>query len=136
MKIKLLPEKTMGELQNEFSTAFPGLKLVFFSKPHKEFKGSAAKFMLMEKETPLRDISPKIVACDMNFEASMTVSQVEKMFEDSFALHVQVFRRSGRTWLETSVTDNLTLAEQMTKVTESENVHQEFVDPLDYREMD
>ncbi len=126
----------MGELQNEFSAAFPGLKLVFFSKPHKEFKGSAAKFMLMEKATPLRDISPKVVACDMNFEASMTVSQVEKMFEDSFTLHVQVFRKSGNIWLETSVTDNLTLAEQMTKVAESEDVHQEFVDPLDYREMD
>ena len=64
------------------------------------------------------------------------VWQLEKQFEDGFKLHVQVFRKSGRTWLETSVSDNLTLAEQQAKAAASENIHQEFVDPIDYREQE
>jgi hypothetical protein len=64
------------------------------------------------------------------------VWQLEKQFEEGFGLHVQVFRKSGRTWLETSVTDDLTLVEQQAKVAASESIHQEFVDPMDYREQD
>ena len=36
----------------------------------------------------------------------------EKIFKDQFSLAVQVFRRSGNLWLETTMTDNWTLRQQ------------------------
>ena len=42
----------------------------------------------------------------------MSVSELEAMFRDHYGLYVQVFRRSGRLWLETTATDNWTLSVQ------------------------
>jgi hypothetical protein len=136
MKLDITPERNMGSLQTEFSEAFPGLKLAFFSKPHREFKGSAAKFLLQDREATLSQLSTKLQAGELTLEPSTVVKDLEQEFEQKFGLHVQVFRKSGNIWLETSVTDNLTLAEQQTKAANSDNIHQEFVDPLDYREQD
>ena len=83
---------------------------------------------------PLKQLSPNIKSGDLLIEPTTTVKQLEQIFENEYSLHVQVFRKSGRTWLETSVTDDLTLEEQQVKAANSENVHQEFVDPMDYRE--
>lgn len=44
--------------------------------------------------------------------AAMTVNDLEQRFSDIYGLAVQVFRKSGRVWLETTVTDGWTLAEQ------------------------
>lgn len=136
MKMQLSPEKTLNSVQTEFSSAFPGLKIVFFTKSHRANKGSAAKFLVQDKEMSLQQLSPKLKAGDLTIEASTVVMELEKQFEEQFGLHIQIFRKSGRTWLETSVSDNLTLAQQLEKVAASENIHQEFVDPMDYREQD
>jgi len=42
----------------------------------------------------------------------MKVSELEKIFLEDYGLNVQVFRNSGRVWLETTMTDDWTLAEQ------------------------
>ena len=42
----------------------------------------------------------------------MKVIELEKIFLDDYGLAVQVFRESGRVWLETTMTDDWTLAEQ------------------------
>lgn len=136
MLLNIVPDKTIGALQNEFLTAFPGLKIVFFSKPHHIHKGSAAKFLVQEKEMPLSQLSPMLLPGTLTIEPETVVAQLEQQFEEFFGLHVQVFRKSGRTWLETSVSDDLTLAQQQEKAAASEHIHQEFVDPMDYREQD
>jgi hypothetical protein len=136
MQLELSPNTTIGSLQTEFSTSFPGLKIVFFSKPHGENKGSAAKFLIQDRNLTLEQISPDVKSGSIQVFPELVVWQLEKQFEEGFGLHVQVFRKSGRTWLETSVTDDLTLAEQQAKVAASESIHQEFVDPMDYREQD
>lgn len=136
MIFQISPDKTMGMLQTEFMEAFPGLKIAFFSKPHREFKGSAAKFLVQDHDMPLNQLSHKLKAGQLVLNSDTVVSALEKVFEEDFGLHVQVFRKSGRAWLETSVTDNLTLGEQQAKAASSENIHQEFVDPMDYREQE
>lgn len=136
MIFQISPEKTMGALQTEFMEAFPGLKIAFFSKPHREFKGSAAKFLVQDHDMPLSQLSQKMKAGQIVLLHETVVSALEKLFEEEFGLHVQVFRKSGNAWLETSVTDNLTLREQQEKAASSENIRQEFVDPMDYREQE
>ncbi|MBK9961781.1 MAG: hypothetical protein IPP06_10775 [Saprospiraceae bacterium] len=43
---------------------------------------------------------------------STKVSTLENKFREVFGLHVQVFRKSGNVWIETTVTDDWTLEKQ------------------------
>ena len=137
MNIHLASDTTMGALQAQFNAFFPNLKLAFFSKPHDDFKSSAAKFLIQEKDKLLGALMDRLASpCEIDIQAHMKVMEVEKLFEEQFGLHVQVFRRSGKIWLETSKTDHLTLAEQELKAQDSDHIHTEFGDPMDYREQD
>lgn len=136
MKIQVAHHLTIAELQEAFSKVFPYLKLVFFTKPHKAFKGSPAKFMIQDRSQQLGQLEKQTGDKALYLEPEMPVWQVERLFETEFGLHVQVFRKSGNTWLETSVTDNLSLEQQNAKGKASENVTFEFVDPIDYREQE
>jgi hypothetical protein len=136
MKIHLSKGNTIRQIQEVFSQKFPYLKLVFFTKPHKAYKGSPAKFLISDSDVTLESLEKKPHSGDLYIEPEMPTWQVERLFEEEFGLHVQVFRKSGNTWLETSVTDDLTLEEQNVKGKSSEQHHFEFVDPLDYREKD
>ena len=84
----------------------------------------------------LKDIAAHIKTGYLIAEPDTVVWQLERLFESEHGLHAQVFRKSGETWLETSKSDDLTLEQQQAKVHAAENVHQEFVDPMDYREQD
>ena len=136
MKILISKDKTIAQLQDEFSQAYPFLKLVFFTKPHKAYKGSPAKFLVSDRDVTLGSLEKKPHSGELYIEPEMPTWQVERLFEEEFGLHVQVFRKSGNTWLETSVTDDLTLEDQNAKGKASEPRHFEFVDPLDYREQE
>ena len=137
MTIQLSAEKTMGEVQSRFSSFFPNLKLAFFSKSHKEFKSSAAKFLIQDKEMLLSALTNKLnEPREIALSGDMPVWELERMLEEECGLHVQLFRRSGKIWLETSKTDSLTLDEQEAKAKASDHIHTEFGDPMDYREQD
>ncbi|GAB4490983.1 MAG: hypothetical protein OHK0019_10540 [Saprospiraceae bacterium] len=136
MKIEVSKDKTIAQLQEEFSAAYPYIKLVFFTKLHKAYKGSPAKFLVSDRNVTLGSLSKKTHSGVLYLEPEMPTWQVERLFEEEFGLHVQIFRKSGNTWLETSVTDDLTLEEQNMKGKASERHNFEFVDPMDYREKD
>ena len=135
MKIHIHADKTLGAVQSDFSELFSGLKLVFFSKPHKIYKGSNAKFIIQKKEIPLKQISLDVRPGYLLLESSMTVWQVERKFEEDFGLHVQVFRKSGNIWLETSETDKLTLEAQQARSLDADT-EEEIIDPMDYQEQE
>lgn len=136
MKIHVSPDHTIAQIQKEFNAAFPYIKLVFFSKPHKAYKGSPAKFLIEDRDVRLGHLETKKHDGELYLEPEMPTWQAERLFEEEFGLHVQVFRKSGTTWLETSVTDDLSLEQQNAEGKASEHIHQEFTDPLDYREQD
>lgn len=137
MKLDISPDRTIGQVQDEFNALFPDLKIVFFSKPHKAYKGSPAKFLITDRDTPISTLlSHKQIHTELLFEDDMPVWQFERHFELEYGLHIQVFRRSGNTWLETSVTDDMPLEQQEVKGRDSKRHNFEFIDPLDYREQD
>ena len=136
MKIRIAPDMTIEAVQEVFNAAFPFLKLVFFTHPHKAFKGSPAKYLVADRSVKLDTLEKQPKDGVLYLEPEMPTWQVERLFEAEFGLHVQVFRKSGNTWLETSVTDNLSLEQQNAKGKASEHIHFEFVDPIDYREQE
>ena len=136
MKLTIAPEMTIAAVQDSFQTAFPHLKLVFFTHPHKAFKGSPAQYLIQDRHLLLGSLEKQPASGVLYLEGDMPTWQVERLFEEEYGLHVQVFRKSGNTWLETSVTDSLSLEQQEAKGLAGDNIHFEFVDPIDYREQD
>lgn len=108
MKITLDKTKTIRDVQKEFSESFPFLKIEFFTRPHSRGMGSEKKHM-KDGAALLADLNQTGSSGEIHIAGEMTVAQLEQMFEASFGLHVQVFRRSGKLWLETTATDNWTL---------------------------
>ena len=111
MEIHISDRKHISKVQEEFNEAFPYLKIEFFKHEHGAGEGS-----------PLGDMIPSDSLLghwrtvhgqgDIHIDASMTVEQVEKVFQEKFGISAQVFRKSGEIWLETTVTDSWTLKEQ------------------------
>jgi hypothetical protein len=107
-------DKTLRDIQKEFNTFFPYLKIEFYKGKHEEGEGSPVKDRLNpnRKLGAVRKIHSQE---DLAIKDDMSVSQFEQMFLDKYDLNVQVFRKSGNLWIQTTATDHWTLAEQNRK---------------------
>ena len=111
---------TTQELGNAFISDFPYLKIKFYNKGHEHFHGSPKNEEISE-EKKLSDLNPDLPLGELNWEKTMSVDSLETIFEEKFGLHIQVFRKSGDQWLQTSVTDHWTIEKQNLKALESES---------------
>lgn len=111
MNIHIADDLSIRDIQKTFSEKFPYLKLEFFSRPHQNGKGSEKKYM-RSNDAMLRDFRLVHSDGELSIADEMSVSELEGLFREHFGLYVQVFRRSGRLWLETTATDNWTLKVQ------------------------
>ena len=111
MKLKIKKEAPIKDIQEQFGTVYPFLKLEFFRKAHSENELSPAD----EK------IDPGIVTGRLpdfkkegtiNIGGQRTVAQMETDFREIAGLFVQVFRKAGSLWIGTSRTDGWTLRKQ------------------------
>ena len=111
MKIAINDRRKISAIQNDFNEMFPYLRLEFFSKPHEAGGGSPKKMMKHPSKT-LGECRTIHKSGSISITPGMTVSNLEQNFRNVYGLSVQVFRRSGKAWLETTVTDGWTLEEQ------------------------
>ncbi len=98
----------ISEVKKLFNDEFPFLKIEFFKKSHLPLQGSARKDIIEHDFM----ISPFLSDRVMMIHGEMLVSELEKQFMDCFRLSAQVFRKSGKTWLETTFTDGWSLKKQ------------------------
>lgn len=110
-KITIGGNKQIAALQQEFNEAFPYLKIEFFNREHAR-KGGSARQDMLSPDTVLGQLQKVRAKGSILLKDSMTVSELEELFKDHFGLSVQVFRKSGRSWIETTVTDDWTLKDQ------------------------
>ena len=111
MKIIINDHRKIFAIQEEFQKMFPYLKLEFFSKPHSQ-GGSSPKKLIKHPSKTLGECRTIHSKGTITITPQMTVAVLEQNMNDVFGLSVQVFRKSGNAWLETSVTDNWTLEQQ------------------------
>lgn len=111
MNIVINDHRKIFAIQEEFSKVFPYLKLEFLSKPHTSSGSSSHKLVRRNSKTlgECRTIHNK---GKITITPGMSVADLEQKFSDVYGLTVQLFRKSGTTWLETSVTDGWSLEEQ------------------------
>jgi len=103
---------TIRDLQEDFSKAYPFLKLDFFNQPHAwgELSNDAVRyngnFKLSEIEKmPFHQSSIEI-------HPWTKVGELEQQFKNRFGLYIQVGRRLGDRWILTAGTDDLNIDEQ------------------------
>lgn len=111
MKITINDKQKIFAIQEEFNTAFPYLKVEFFSKSPNLGNDLSPKLIKNHGKTlgECRTIHSK---GKINITSNMTVEDLDQHFRDIYGLSVQVFRKSGKAWLEATVTDAWTLDEQ------------------------
>lgn len=109
MNISISNNNTIEDVQKEFNNEFSFLKIQFFKHTHKTTQGSNKK-ELLAPSTKISSLPHHNGSVEIT--ADMTVDELEKLFKKKFGLNIQVFRKSGRSWLETTVTDNWTLEKQ------------------------
>lgn len=111
MLIQIKENLKISEIQEQFSSIFPFLKLEFIkNKTHA--RTSVIKQPLIDINKTLYEIRTILKDSFITISPTMTVSELENQFIDIFGLSTQVFRKSGNIWLVTTVTDKWTLEEQ------------------------
>lgn len=111
MNITINDHRKIFAIQEEFNTVFPYLRIEFFSKPHQS-NGPSAKQLVKHSSKTLNECRTNHHQGNITIVPAMTVADLERHFNDVYGLSVQVFRKSGKAWLETTLTDTWTLEEQ------------------------
>ncbi|MBK8044316.1 MAG: hypothetical protein KBG02_04875 [Haliscomenobacter sp.] len=122
-------QKTLREIQRAFNQLFNALKIEFFTGHHEAGQGSPMATRL-DGEQPIGRVRTTHTEGDFRVHENMTVREFEQAFYDTYGLNVQVFRRSGNIWIQTTATDSWTLAEQNRKGSSSERLFNEKYNPL------
>ncbi len=121
MKITINDHRKIFAIQEEFNTVFPFLKIEFFSKSNTN-NGVASKKLVKHHSKTLGECRTIHNKGNITITSGMTVLDLDQQFSDIYGLTVQVYRKSGKAWLETTFTDAWTLEEQNTQGQELSNI--------------
>lgn len=111
MKIKINSDENISLIQEAFNNVFPYLKIEFFSEPYQSADTSLVKIIKQQNKT-LNDCRIVQSTNLVTITPQMSVLDLDLLFRETYGLGVQVFRKSGKAWLETTVTEGWTLEEQ------------------------
>lgn len=109
--MKVTKETHLLSLQLAFSEKFPHLKLSFFKNQHDKNELSPLSEEVF-RDYEIGELNPNLAEGELVLDENETVAAFESKMEKIFGLHVQVMRKSGHTWIQTSVTDDWTLQKQ------------------------
>lgn len=108
MEMQITDNKIIKDLQQDFNSLFPYLKIEFFTATSKGRDNAK----LIATEQSLSRSRKVREEGTMMLNGNMTVAAFEKEMWERFGLLTQVFRQSGKMWIETSLTDSWTLERQ------------------------
>jgi hypothetical protein len=111
MNLRIAPNGLISDLQKDFNNAFPFLKLEFFRNRNQQLPAFTFQ-QILPYNNRIGEGQTAVTDGDIEVNPDMKVKDLEKIFKEQFSLAVQVFRRSGNLWLETTMTDNWTLRQQ------------------------
>lgn len=94
-----------------FSNLFPFLKIEFFRDGLGLNKHYSPEKKISDN-IKIGDAWKKKEASEVEINDTTKVKDLETAFMEKFGLAVQIFRKSGNLWLETTITDNWSLKQQ------------------------
>jgi hypothetical protein len=110
MQIKITDNKSIKEIQTEFQNAFPFLKIEFF-KNDTEKRNSSIKSQPIPDRTTIAMVRHIHTESEVNISGNRSVEELENDFK-KYGLFVEVFRKSGNMWIETTLTHHWSLLRQ------------------------
>ncbi|HEX2605945.1 MAG TPA: hypothetical protein VHK91_01155 [Flavisolibacter sp.] len=110
MNLQISADMKVKDLKRQFSKQFPFLKMELFRLPHRSGEGSPLRLKIPERIL-LGDL-PGFKAGLLDYKASLPAGELETLLQTEFGLFVQIFRKSGDLWLETTRTDAWSLEKQ------------------------
>ncbi len=119
-------DKRLRDIKEEFHRKFTHLKIEFYAAEHRRGQGSYQSDQL-DAELTIGHVRTLHNEGDLRIDPQMSVGEFEQKFHDKYGLNVQVFRKSGNLWMQTTATDSWTLAEQNRKGGASEEAYQERI---------
>jgi len=128
MDILITPETKISELKASFSKRFTHLKIEFFSGNSRKLVG--------DDQLEVQDLSGRKQQGALHITGLTTVAELEKLFNHRYGLSAEVFRKSGKVWLQTTATDAWTLDEQNHEAMESQVPVTEKPEATDYHEQE
>lgn len=111
MEILISNTQKIFSVQQAFRQLFPYLSIEFFLIPPASEQSSAMRFLISSSKT-FGECRKKNTPEEVSIRPQMTVTELEKMISENFGIGVQVFRQSGKVWLEATFTDGWTLEQQ------------------------
>lgn len=109
MILRLNREDTVEQVQDRFNRVYPYLKIDFFRLS--EGRLAAEVRQKVARSASLRSAGLRRDG-EIRIDDTMTVAEMEREFKRLFNANVQVSRKSGSIWLETTMTDSWTLRQQ------------------------
>ena len=109
-KLEVLAQMSIAEVETKFNILFPFLNIEFF-RNGESIEGSY-------RWKSLKAYGRKKVQESFFIEPEMTVQEMEQMFWEKMGLQVAVYRKVGKSILETSFTSGWTLEHQNRKGSE------------------
>lgn len=109
MILDITQNKAISDVQKDFNREYPFLKIDFYKKSDPASGGATRNHL---KNTLPIKAAGLTSQGHIEISDAMTVAQLEMIFREQFGLPVQVSRKSGTIWLETTISDNWTLKQQ------------------------
>jgi len=130
MIMQLAKNKTINDVCQEFNNAYPFLRIDFYK--YAQGRPGPAVNQKLNRSATLVNAGIRYEG-EIEINETMTVRQLEQGFLNTFGLNVQVSRKSGSLWLETTISDNWILKQQNDHGRElSEPVKKDMADEIDF----
>ncbi len=127
MRISISKNDTLDSIQKKFQSSYPFLMLEFF-KTKGEGRASRERLPASLVVQYAGDLHSHIW---ISIKGNRTVGKLEDDFCRKTGLNVQVMRRSGNLWIETTKTDSWTLEKQNDEGRSSRAVAVAYETPYD-----
>lgn len=110
MILRIDDHRSIEDLQDKFEQCFPGLRIEFYDQSHDWLEPTSSKH-LIPAERLIGEIRKIHNSGTLEIKSWFQTGKVEQDFKELYGLNVQIFRSKNTKWVQTTQSDNLTLAQ-------------------------
>lgn len=110
MILRIDDNRNIEDLQDKFEQCYPGLKIEFYNQSHDWLEPTSSKH-LISAERLIGEIRKIHNSGTLEIKSWFLTGKVEQDFKELFGLNVQIFRLKNSKWVQTTQSDNKTLAQ-------------------------
>lgn len=135
MDLHITSVSRLDDIRSEFKKRFPNLDIAFFAIPHHAGEGSPATERIPGDFTAGEAGNPDKQGT-ITLNGLTMVKDLESAFQAELGLFIQVLRKSGNVWLQTTHTDYKTLSELSAMGHENHKEAAESPEPEAFRDQE